>query len=80
MAQALKSDSKDLERFPETKRIFLKNGAGFEAGDKLVQPELARTLERIQTKGPTDFYTGETAKIFAAEMAKTWRADHPCRI
>jgi gamma-glutamyltranspeptidase/glutathione hydrolase len=70
MSQALKSDSKDLERFPESKRIFLKNGAGFEAGDKFVQPELARTLERIQTKGAADFYQGETARIFAAEMAK----------
>src|SRR5688572_22118136 len=70
MAQALKSESKDLERFPETKRIFLKNGGGFESGDKLVQPELARTLERIAAKGAADFYEGETAKIFAAEMAK----------
>jgi gamma-glutamyltranspeptidase / glutathione hydrolase len=70
MAQGLKGESKDLERFPETKRIFLKNGAGFEPGDRLVQPELASTLERIQQKGASDFYEGETARIFAAEMAK----------
>jgi gamma-glutamyltranspeptidase/glutathione hydrolase len=70
MAQGLRGEAKDLERFPETKRIFLKNGALFEAGDRLLQPELARTLERIQTKGAADFYEGETAKIFASEMAK----------
>jgi gamma-glutamyltranspeptidase / glutathione hydrolase len=70
MAQTLRSEAKDLEKFPETKRIFLKNGALFEAGDRLLQPELARVLQRIQTRGAAGFYEGETAKIFASEMAK----------
>lgn len=59
-----------LDRFPESKRIFLKNGALFEAGDILRQPELARTLDRIARKGAREFYEGETAKTLAAEMTK----------
>lgn len=34
------------------------------------QPELAATLERIATQGPTDFYRGETARLFAVEMQR----------
>lgn len=34
------------------------------------QPELAATLERIATQGPTDFYRGETASLLAAEMQR----------
>jgi gamma-glutamyltranspeptidase/glutathione hydrolase len=70
MAESLRSETPDLARFPETKRIFLKDGGGFQPGDRLVQPELARTLSRIQADGAKDFYEGETAKIFAAEMSK----------
>src|SRR5688572_12242217 len=70
MAESLRGDWKDLERFPDSKRIFLKNGAGFEAGDRLVQPELARTLGRIQKNGAADFYEGETARLLAAAMAE----------
>ena len=40
-----------IEQFPESKRIFLKNGACFAPGDRLVQPELARTLTRIAAQG-----------------------------
>jgi gamma-glutamyltranspeptidase/glutathione hydrolase len=60
--------SEKLARFPESKRIFLKEGAFYEAGDLLKQPELARTLERIRGKGAKDFYEGETAKLLAADM------------
>ena len=39
-----------------------------EPGEKLVQPELARTLERIAHNGAQEFYTGETAERLAAQM------------
>jgi len=68
-AQSLKS-SRGLATSPESKRIFQKNGAFFEVGDTLAQPELARTLERIAANGANEFYEGETATRLADEMAK----------
>jgi gamma-glutamyltranspeptidase/glutathione hydrolase len=63
-------NNRDLAKDPESKRIFQKNGAFFEMGETLAQPELAATLERIAKSGANEFYEGETAKRFAAEMAK----------
>jgi gamma-glutamyltranspeptidase/glutathione hydrolase len=68
MQESLRNE-RSLARDPESKRIFLKNGAYFEAGDALVQPELARTLTRISQFGARDFYEGETARSLAAAMA-----------
>jgi gamma-glutamyltranspeptidase/glutathione hydrolase len=69
LAEGLKN-AKNLPRFPESKRIFLKNGSYLEAGERFVQPELARVLERIQKQGSRDFYEGQTARILAEEMSK----------
>lgn len=60
--------SDNLGTDPESKRIFLKNGAFFEADETLRQPELATTLARIARLGAKDFYEGETAHRLAAEM------------
>jgi gamma-glutamyltranspeptidase/glutathione hydrolase len=68
LSESLKG-SRSLASSPESKRIFQKNGAFFDVGETLRQPELAQTLERIQKNGPDEFYTGETAKRLAAEMA-----------
>lgn len=57
-----------LERYPESKRIFLRDGNYFQEGDRLVQPELARVLGRVGRLGAADFYRGETAKLIAADM------------
>ncbi len=59
-----------LERFDESKRIFLNGGGCFEAGAVLRQPELAATLNRIRRAGARDFYEGETARILAEESRK----------
>jgi gamma-glutamyltranspeptidase/glutathione hydrolase len=69
LAEGLKG-SKSLASSPESARIFQKNGAFHDVGETLVQPELAQTLQRIASDGPGEFYEGETAKRFAAEMAK----------
>jgi gamma-glutamyltranspeptidase/glutathione hydrolase len=69
LSESLKG-SGALAKDPESKRIFQKNGAFFDVGETLSQPELAATLERIARNGPNEFYEGETAKRFAAEMAK----------
>jgi gamma-glutamyltranspeptidase/glutathione hydrolase len=61
--------SRGLAAFPESNRIFLKNGKFYEPGEMLVQPELARTLSRIEKLGSKDFYEGETARLLAKDMA-----------
>ncbi len=58
-----------LGAFPESKRIFLKDGALYEWQERFRQPELARTLRRIAQSGSKDFYEGETAKMIAEAMA-----------
>ena len=60
--------SRSLARDPESTRIWLKGGAFYEAGDRLVLPDLAKTLSRIAANGPEEFYTGRTATIFAEAM------------
>ncbi len=69
LAESLKN-ARDLAKDPESKRTFQKGGAFFDVGETLAQPDLQQTLERISNNGPNEFYEGETAKRFAAEMAK----------
>ena len=68
LASSLQDATAKFNKFPESKRVFLNGGAGFEMGAHFSQPDLARTLERI-SKNPSDFYEGETAKLIAAGMA-----------
>ena len=69
LSESLRRSDKLLSKFPESKRIYLKNGEMYKMGDVLVQPELAGTLERIARYGARDFYEGEIAKKLAAAMA-----------
>src|SRR5258706_11840630 len=66
--QELKDDEY-LAQFPESKRIFLRDGNYYQPGELLKQPELARTLERIARK-PDDFYHGAMARELAAAIHK----------
>ena len=69
LSEGLKG-SRSLASSPESKRIFQRNGAFYDVGETLVQPELAQTLARISKNGASEFYEGETATRFAEEMAK----------
>jgi gamma-glutamyltranspeptidase/glutathione hydrolase len=60
---------KDLAKFPDSRRIFQRNGNYFKQGEVLRQPELARTLERI-AKDPDDFYHGAMARELVASIQK----------
>ncbi|MHB8728474.1 MAG: gamma-glutamyltransferase [Sulfuricaulis sp.] len=51
-----------LEKSPDMGRIFLLHGFIYPPGEKLRQPELARTLERLAARGRAGFYAGVTAK------------------
>jgi len=59
----------EKQKFAELHRVFGKPGGGaWKPGDRLVQPELAETLEQIAERGPDAFYLGRTADQIAAEM------------
>ncbi len=58
-----------LAEFPESRRIFQRDGNYYQPGEIFRQPDLARTLERIAAK-PDDFYHGYLARELAAAMRK----------
>jgi gamma-glutamyltranspeptidase/glutathione hydrolase len=62
------SDS-DLAKFPDSKRIFQRDGIHYKEGETFRQPELARTLERIAAD-PDDFYRGKIAHELIDELRK----------
>jgi gamma-glutamyltranspeptidase / glutathione hydrolase len=64
----LKKD-KHLAEFPDSRRIFLRDGNYYKEGELFRQPELARTLERI-ARDPDDFYHGAMARELAAAIQK----------
>jgi gamma-glutamyltranspeptidase/glutathione hydrolase len=67
LSESLRTNTK-LPTWPESKRIFLKNGERYAPGEILKQPELAAVLDRIAKNGAREFYEGETAKKLAAAM------------
>jgi gamma-glutamyltranspeptidase/glutathione hydrolase len=67
-ARDLQFDS-DLAKFPESRRIFQRDGNYYQPGDIFRQPDLSRTLERIAAK-PDDFYHGAIARELAAAIQK----------
>ena len=56
-----------MQRFPESWRIFQRSGKPYQPGEKLVQPELAAVLARIQAD-PGDFYRGKTGRMILADV------------
>ncbi len=73
--------AREAERLNRFKDIFVKyNGpdipfvkdSAWKAGDIVVQPQLAKTLKRIQKMGPKGFYKGDVAQ----SIQSTVRAQH----
>jgi gamma-glutamyltranspeptidase/glutathione hydrolase len=67
-ARDMQRDS-TLAKFPESRRIFQRNGNYYQPGETFRQPDLTHTLERIADK-PDDFYHGTLAHDLAAAMQK----------
>ncbi|MEA2759013.1 MAG: gamma-glutamyltranspeptidase / glutathione hydrolase [Methylobacteriaceae bacterium] len=58
-----------LRRYASSRAIFLRpDGSNFERGDRLVQRDLAGTLEAIAQNGPRAFYEGSTAENIAKSV------------
>jgi gamma-glutamyltranspeptidase/glutathione hydrolase len=68
LADLLKSYRGNLEKYEDSRRIFLRDGKYYEEGEVFKQPDLARTLARMQKEGAREFYTGKTAQLIAADM------------
>jgi gamma-glutamyltranspeptidase / glutathione hydrolase len=68
LAQQLASQESRFKPFPETWRIFNRSGHPFTPGETFRQPELATTLGRIESQGPSEFYEGKTAQLIVADM------------
>jgi gamma-glutamyltranspeptidase/glutathione hydrolase len=70
LASQLERQRPELQRFAASRRIFLRDGQLYRAGDIFRQPELAATLRRIAKNGAAEFYRGETARMIADDMAR----------
>lgn len=65
---SLQNNRQLLQRFPESRRIFLKGGVYYREGEIFRQPELARTLQKIAKGGVKAFYQGMIADLIANDM------------
>jgi gamma-glutamyltranspeptidase/glutathione hydrolase len=70
LESSLRAGSKELSRYPESKRIFLRGGKPYTEGEIFKQPELGATLTRMIKEGPKEFYEGRTAQLIVESMKK----------
>ena len=68
LARQLDLQQKHLAPWPATRAIFFRDGRPLREGERLVQKDLARSLQLIARHGPAAFYRGEIARRIAAEM------------
>jgi gamma-glutamyltranspeptidase/glutathione hydrolase len=59
----------DLAQFPDSKRIFQRDGSHYKEGEVFAQPALAVTLQRIAAD-PDSFYHGAIARELIDELHK----------
>jgi len=63
-------------RDPSARAVFVLGDRPWRAGDRLVQPYLARTLQAIRDRGSAGFYEGPVAALLVADMTSATTA--PC--
>jgi gamma-glutamyltranspeptidase / glutathione hydrolase len=61
--------ARNLAQFPESRHLYQRDGNFYKPGDRLIQPELAATLQRIAAD-PSTFYKGSMAEEIAASVQK----------
>jgi gamma-glutamyltranspeptidase/glutathione hydrolase len=69
-AQSLSAQWDKLKKDPHARKIFGKGDRPLVAGDRLVQRDLAKTLETIGSEGPQVVYTGKIAEAIEVAMKK----------
>ncbi|MBR9919505.1 MAG: gamma-glutamyltransferase [Bacteroidetes bacterium] len=68
-ATRLNRYAEDFEKYSTQDNPFLSRKV-WRAGQVIIQPELAITLERIRDEGESGFYAGETARLILEEMER----------
>lgn len=68
LATALEGALPRFGKYPASLAQFSNSGKPLKEGDRLVQADLANTLERIAKDGPADFYRGRTAQLLLKEI------------
>lgn len=68
-ARSLNGLQAELKKYNTVAPVFVK-AAPWQAGDTLVQTDLAQTLKRIQSNGAAGFYEGKTAQLIVDEMKR----------
>lgn len=63
LAESLIALEDRLKKWPSTAKIFFKpDGSAYQVGERLRQPELAASMQRIAAQGAAGFYKGKTAE------------------
>ncbi len=70
LAASFKEHESNLKLFPETETTFFRNGRPPQAGERLIQKQLATTLSEISADSADGFYTGPVADLIVAAMQK----------
>jgi len=71
LAAELLEQRAKLARHAGARALFFVGERPLSAGERLLQPELAATLERYAAEGPEAFYRGATARALVAELARS---------
>jgi gamma-glutamyltranspeptidase/glutathione hydrolase len=72
LAFALSDGAQVMSKFPSSAAIYLRpDGTSWQAGDLLVQKDLAWSIEQIMEGGADAFYSGELGKRLAKSIAES---------
>lgn len=70
LAGLLRSHRERLARWPASRAVFFRQGEPLAAGDRLMQPDLARVLRQLSRRGAAAFYRGAIGDRIVAEMRR----------
>ncbi len=67
--EAIEKRKEMILKNPVARKIFTRDGEFYQPGDRLIQRDLANTLQAIAIN-PRNFYTGRIARVIATDMKK----------